>query len=185
MLVAIGLIDWLTSAIHRAGGSAVVARFAAIGLLTGLAANRLILTNQILWERSETIPLALGGSLQMRPIDSASIDAIRWLSHTPGSAAILPDFTGIDFAAGRKSDVKYNVLNAMTFAMYTEPAVVRSFQTHPPDYILILQANERAFGADFFGRDYGAQLFQWIQSHYHRVKTLQGPRNPVEAWERD
>ena len=41
-------------------------------------------------------------------------------------------------------------------------------ETHPPDYIFLVEWDSSDFGVGYFGSsaDYGLELMQWIQSHY-------------------
>ena len=159
-------MQWLPAAVAHAGGSPFIVRCGAAGLLAALAINRLTLTQRVLEERTLPVPLALGGAMNLRPIDASATAAIQHLRGITGTVAILPDAAGIDFAAGKNNSVPYNTLNAMTFAMYGQPTVLAAFTAHPPDFILIMQIDLRAFGGAYFGQDYGQELMEWITKNY-------------------
>jgi hypothetical protein len=185
MLIIVAFIHWLPAWTGRMCGSVAIVRLGALGLLAAFVSENLVLTRENLRERTMAIPLALGGIAWSRPFDSASVDAIKWLSTTSATAAVIPDAAGINYAAGRPSSVPFTELNPMTLAMFGEKNVVRAFDRNPPDYILIMEAQETAFGARTFGRDYGLQLSSWIVSNYRHAGRFPTGSHPIELWEFD
>ena len=131
------------------------------------------------------IPLALGGVAWSRPLDSASIDAIKWLSVTSATAAVVPDAAGINFAAGRPSSIPFTEMNPMALQMYGEQNVLNAFDQHPPDYVLVMEIDQSGLGARTFGHDYGLKLWSWIRSHYRYMGQLSGAIRPIELWKFD
>jgi hypothetical protein len=181
MLAAVGLMNWLPAWVGRYGGSGLVAQLGGLGVLVAVVINNIVLTHYVLSGRTLVVPLALGGSTCVWPLDAPAADAIRWLAHVPGTAAVLPDAGGINFAAGRASSVPYTVLNPMVFAINGEANVVKAFEKRPPDFILLMRFDEQAFGARWFGIDYGVQLSRWIDRWYQPVRIFnQGP-HPIEV----
>jgi 4-amino-4-deoxy-L-arabinose transferase-like glycosyltransferase len=188
MLATIWLVDWLPRAIGQAGASVISARWIAVGLLGGLVVNRLVLTNQILGERTLTIPLAFGGEIHARPIDQPAADAVQWLrSRGAPTAAVLPDAAGINFAAGLANPTPYDVLNPLTLAMWGEENAFRAFEKNPPDMILVINTNTSDLGAAWFGKDYGQRLSAWISAKYRPVTVFgdDGEPRSIRAWVKD
>jgi hypothetical protein len=188
MLVA-ALVDLLPQALRRIGGSATVARWGAVGLVAGLIVNRMVLTNKVLSERTIEIPLAMGGQLYGRPRDEPAAEAVRWLGNLPPAttAAIYPDAAGIDFAAGKASGVRFNVLNPMTIGMWGEASILGALEAHPPDVILIVRMDMSELGGQWFGQDYGRQVMRWIAAGYRPTEAF-GPADEsgsIEAWRRN
>jgi hypothetical protein len=171
--------------VRHKGGSPLVVQLAVTGLLSAVVVSNQKATRTALAERTVPVPLAFGGSAYAIPRDSAMMDAIRWLSHRRGTLAVIPDAAGINYAANRPGSVPYNELNLMVLSMYGEPNVVRAFDQNPPRCILLMNADERTFGAQYFGRDYGFQLSRWISQHYHRVAVFPRSPLPLEVWERN
>jgi hypothetical protein len=185
MVIVVALTDWMPAFARRRGGSAAIVRLGAMGLLAAFVVENLTLTRQNLRERTLAIPLALGGVAWTRPIDSAAVDAIKWLSSTTATAAVVPDAAGVNFAAGRPSSIPFTEMNPMTLAMFGEQNVVDAFDRHPPDYILIIEVSEDAFGARTFGRDYGKELSFWIAAHYRYAGKFSSGSHPIELWKYD
>jgi hypothetical protein len=158
----------------------------AMGLLFGLAVNRLVLTGQILSERTLEIPLALGGKLHARPIDTPAVDAVAWLKTLPASAsvAVFPDAAGIAFAGGKSSDVRYSVLNPMTVGMWREENALRELEAHQPDFILVVRTDAGELGAHYFGEDYGADVMKWVGDRYDVAENFGQGLRSIQAWKR-
>jgi hypothetical protein len=73
----------------------------------------------------------------------------------------------------------------MSLAMHGEQNVVASFDHHPPDYILLMETNEIAYGACTFGLDYGRELSAWIAAHYRYTGKFSSGTRPIQLWKFD
>jgi hypothetical protein len=58
--------------------------------------------------------------------------------------------------------------------MFGEQRMMKSFDTHPPDYILFVDRKTDEYGARLFGRDYGQALCRWVEQHYQRLAQWGG-----------
>jgi hypothetical protein len=70
----------------------------------------------------------------------------------------------------------------MGLNLYGESTIRSAFDDYPPDFILIMDFPEIAFGARTFGRDYGLQLSTWIIQHYRPVEIFNTGDRPIEIW---
>jgi hypothetical protein len=185
MLAVIALIDWLPNWIQKKSVSPAIIQLGALGIFAAFILHNLAMTEQVLRERTLPIPLALGGTAWTRPINSAPISAIHWLTTAIASnstAAVIPDAAGIDYAAGHPSSIPYTEMHPMGLNLYGESTITSAFGEHPPDLILIMDFPEIAFGARTFGRDYGLQLSTWIIQHYRPVIIFNTGDRPIEVW---
>ena len=184
MLAVVAMLDWFPQWIERKGGSASVARIGAAGIFAAIILHSLILTRQVIGERTLPVPLAMGGSTWTRQSDGASVDAIKWLSTTTATVSVIPDAAGINYASGRPNSVPFTELNPLGLAMYGQSRIVSVFDQNPPCYIVLMKSPEDAFGAHLFGEDYGLQLFAWISDHYHVVGLFLTGNHPIQLLER-
>jgi hypothetical protein len=93
MLAVIALLDWLPNWIQKKSASPAIIQFGSLGVFAAFILNNLAMTQQVLRERTLPIPLALGGTAWTRPINSAPVSAIHWLTTTTASnstAAVNP-----------------------------------------------------------------------------------------------
>jgi hypothetical protein len=184
MLIVVAFLHWLPQWIGPMGGSAVILRLGFLGVLAAFVAENVTMTNRNLKERTLPIPLALGGVARTRPLNAAAVDAIKWLSATNATAAVIPDAAGINYAAARPSSIPFTEIHPMALAMFGEQTIVAAFDRSPPQYILLMHVDEQAFGAHTFGRDYGLKLDAWIDSHYRYTGTFSNGRYPIDLWKR-
>jgi hypothetical protein len=185
MLAVIGLIDWLPNWIQKKSASPAIIQMGAIGFFAALIIHNLAVTQRVLSERTLSIPLTFGGTAWTRPTNSASVVIIRWLTRDTrptDTIAIIPDAAGINYAAGRSSSVPYTEMHPMGLNLYGESNVTFAFNNQPPDYILIMDFSETAFGARTFGRDYGLDLSSWIAHHYRPIAIFSTGDHPIYLW---
>jgi hypothetical protein len=185
MLAVIALIDWLPNWIQKKSASPAIIQLGALGIFAAFILHNLAMTEQVLRERTLPIPLAFGGTAWTRPINSAPVSAIHWLTTAIASnstAAVIPDAAGINYAAARASSIPYTEMHPMGLNLYGESTITSAFDNHPPDLILIMDFPEIAFGARTFGRDYGLQLSTWIIQHYRPVIIFNTGDRPIEVW---
>jgi hypothetical protein len=57
-----------------------------------------------------------------------------------------------------------------------EDALIRRFQIHPPDVIVILDRGTAEFGVAPFGRGFGTRLAVWIDAQYRTTESSRGVR---------
>jgi len=184
MLAVVAMLDWLPHWVARKGGSATIARIGACGIFAAIIFHNLILTRQTIRERTLLVPLALGGATWTRPSDAASIDAIKWLSTTNATVAVIPDASGINYAAARPNSIPFIELNPIGLMIYGQSRIVAAFNQNPPDYILLMKFPEDAFSAHLFGEDYGLQLFAWISAHYRVAGLFLNGDHPIQMLEK-
>ena len=103
----------------------------------------------------------------------------------PGERALfLPETSGLD--------VLFDVRDASPFLghmpgwldAHAEEALIRRFETRPPDVVVIFDRPAQEFGVDKFGRGFGQTLAAWIERRYRPVASLRGgaifrPREPL------
>jgi 4-amino-4-deoxy-L-arabinose transferase-like glycosyltransferase len=178
--------DYLPRLAARNGGSAIVVRCGITGILIGLAFNRVMITRNVLNERTISVPLAMGGTLRVRPEDLPSAQAIGWLQHSPANftVGIFPESWGIAFAAGRDDPLKTDLANPMCVQIQTEPAILADLSAHRPDAILMVRWNTFALGARWFGWDYARDVYAWIKRNYQPGAIFGdlGQERSIQIW---
>lgn len=190
LLTVAALLDWIPRAIDRRGGCGRVMRLAMIGLLAGMAVNRIAQTDSILQDRTLSIPMVWGGTpFVTRPINAPVVALTSWLIYSPPgtTVAALPyQLGGINYASGRSNPTPYYDLLPYTFRMWGEQSVLRAFQAAPPDLFLISNLDADVYGAHRFGVDYGVDVYRWITSHYRPVRRFGPPGESVSfvVWQR-
>jgi 4-amino-4-deoxy-L-arabinose transferase-like glycosyltransferase len=185
-LAAAALIGAFPSLARRWGAKPMLVRSASLGLLAGLIVNRLLLTNMLIGQRTLTVPLIYGGSFHAMPAEEPAAEAVTWLRRLPDdpTVAVLPDGSGILFAAGKSNGIAYGVTNPVNLDLWGQAAPLQSLQTHPPDIILITRMDFSEMGARWFGQNYGVGMMAWIAHQYRLDRTFgqPGAASSVQVW---
>jgi hypothetical protein len=160
-----------------------------IGLLAGLAVNRIVQTQTVLAERTLSVPLIWGGSFKTLPAEADTVAVIKWLSRSPPAMTVivLPvQGGGVNYAAGLVNPSPYCDVTPLSLVLFGEQNILRAFQATPPNVFVILNWNAVAFGATYFGQDYGVKLERWIGLNYRIVTPLgaAGASNSCVIWMR-
>ena len=93
----------------------------------------------------------------------------------PGERALfLPETSGLDVLFGVR-DVS-PLLGHMPgwLDAHAEDALIRRFETRPPDVVVIFDRQAQEFGVEPFGRGFGLRLAAWIERRYAPVVNLRG-----------
>jgi hypothetical protein len=185
MLAVIALVRWLPAWIQKMGGAALVMQLGAVGLILGVAVNRLALTQEVFSQRTMVVPLAMGGSLRADPnTDIPSVNAVRWARNLSGTLTVFPDATGINFAAAKINPIHFNLFAGLSVAMEGEANIVAELDRHPPDVILIMAIDDTAYGGRYFGFDYALDILKWIRANYQPVQRFVTPQGyPLTAFQ--
>jgi hypothetical protein len=106
-------------------------------------------------------------------VDKVS-DALRGIVSPDQTLAVLPEGAMFNYLLRRRNPTGYTHVTAVLPAgagAFGEDAIERAFTEHPPDFILLVHKDTSEFGFRFFGRDYGQELFRWIQREYEPIVT--------------
>jgi hypothetical protein len=96
----------------------------------------------------------------------------------PGETlCVLPEGILINYLARIESAFPYDCFIPPTLQMFGEQEMTASLQARAPDYVLLFHRESPEYGAPFFGRDYGRELYAWVRQHYRTVAEV--GRNPM------
>lgn len=170
MLGIIALLDDLPAWLERSGRSGAVLRAAALTLLASIVIYRQAITWVRLRDRTATVQLAMGGALRLGTADAAVPPVVARMAESPGvghsTLVVFPDASGLAFAAGLPSSIRYTQFNPLEIQLTGQPRMIEALDANPPDLIAIVQSDESEFGAERFGRDFGRDLAAWINRRY-------------------
>ncbi len=105
----------------------------------------------------------------------AVVQALEFLHHKLQSGetlAVLPDGSMLNFLLRVPSSVPYVLFSPGELLLMGEPDMVLAFAARPPDILTLVHKDNREYGTQFFGRDYGRDLWAWIQEHYRSVAVF-------------
>ena len=96
--------------------------------------------------------------------------ALLWTqTYMPHDAtlAVLPEGVMLNYLTRHPNSTPCLDWNPTMFPMFGQTRMTDALETHPPDYIFLVEWDSSDFGVGYFGSsDYGFGLMQWIQENY-------------------
>ncbi|MCH7987772.1 MAG: hypothetical protein IID46_01335 [Planctomycetes bacterium] len=88
---------------------------------------------------------------------------------------VLPNGTLINYLLKKRNPTPHFLLTPWEILVAGgEAEVLKSFQKHPPDYVLVIVNDMQGHGVRYFGdAGYGDQIMKWIEQNYDHLKKYQ------------
>lgn len=105
-------------------------------------------------------------------------DALSGIIAKDQTLAVLPEGSMFNYLLRLRNPTGYTHVTVMLprgAGGFGQDAIEQAFVQHPPDFILLVHKDTSEFGFRFFGKDYGQELFGWIQSEYEPIVTWYAP----------
>ena len=93
--------------------------------------------------------------------------------------ATFPTGTLMNYLLRKPNSINSISFNPGTGLLLGESRVLNDLQAAPPTHIAIVYHDYLEFGARFFGKDFGKEIYQWILKDYESLKLI--GRDPVEG----
>jgi hypothetical protein len=168
MLLLIAIFGWVPSLLARIGANAPVFIAAAAGLWGAVVVVHLAITATACRQLSVTVG---AGADAFRAdgrgiyVDRA-VDLVQQVVPPDKTLACFPEGIMINYLARRVAPTPYVNFNPPDLLLFAEKNMLGALRRRPPDFILIVHKQTSEFGVNFFGRDYGRAIYQWIATHY-------------------
>jgi len=87
----------------------------------------------------------------------------------------IPDAMMVNYLSRHRDSAKGFLLNPMTWVLFNEGrGYLDDLKAHPPRYIMLIDRSFPEFNMSFFGKDYGEDIYNWIQQEFVLFKQI-GP----------
>ena len=177
LLVVVALVDWMPRILdHRGafGGGFRLTAIAVIGVV--VVAHLIIVSNSM---KSKTSVVGTGGNAFRAdgrgvPVQAA-LALIEKRIKPDETLAILPEGVILNFLSGRENPVPYTTYGSVEVMIFGEDEILASFESGPPDFLLLVHQDGSEFGPRFFGRDYARKIGSWITAEYRSLKLIGAP----------
>jgi hypothetical protein len=178
---------WLPAWVERRGGSGHPLRFTTVVLAGLICAS--VLEPWRLRFREKPSTLGDGADLVHTDPRGASAElALRQIFDPPdrrATLAVLPEGVFFNYVSRRINPTPFVDSLAWTIALHGEDAILRAYESNPPDYLFIVVAHRAdEYGVQTFGVDYGSKLAAWVLEHYTDVTREAHPRFPIRVLRR-
>lgn len=179
---AIYFLHWLLPDLLRKYGVNWRLWRGAVGLLLMTGILSLFVQSQFVL-RKKTVAVGRGGDRIMAfdektdPVGTALAQALPWMeTNMPPDAtlAVLPEGIMVNYLSRRTNPTRYPVWDPPELRAFGQSNMVADFETHRPDYIMLIHRDEAEYGMKYFGQeaDFGLELMQWIQRNYEPALLL-------------
>jgi hypothetical protein len=168
LTAVVALVGWVPGWITRRGGYGGLFCVVALTLLAFLAVHHLRTSQRFFEQRTHMIAsgadrFQAGGRGRM--IDTM-VSAIAERVRPDQTLTVLPDGAMINYLSRRVNSTPYNYFAPTALAIYGEARMLASFESSPPDFVVLVHKNAFEFGYRFFGDGYGEPLMRWLRAHY-------------------
>jgi len=174
LLVVVALLAWVPAAITAAGGCgalfrAVAAAAVGIAVLTHVevSARRFAVKTHPVGGGADSLLADARG-----PMAAAALEMMGRDADVGRSLAVLPEGVMLNFLSRRPNPTPYTNFMPPELAFYGEPRMLAALDAAPPDYVALVHKDTDEYGARFFGRDYGRDLYRWVRRNYREVATF-------------
>jgi hypothetical protein len=175
VLMVPALLDWAPQALDRRGGFGGGFRALALSLiLAGVCAHVRVTAGNLSCCKTEVG----SGADAFRTLgygEAVGITVTKIMDATVGRSqtlAVLPEGVLINYLSRRPNPTPYTTFLGVELEAFGEEHMTESYKRHPPDFILLVHRDSSEYGRQFFGRDFGVELYRWIRSCYRPVGLI-------------
>jgi hypothetical protein len=91
----------------------------------------------------------------------------------PGATlAVIPEGLMINYLTRRENPTGQLNFTPPAMIMYGDAEMLAAFQSHPPDFLMLMNTDSTEYGARTFGIDYAQTLYRWILDNYEEAKQI-------------
>ncbi len=161
------------------GGPAQFFRAAVSVLGLVILAHHVVLNYQV--EGLKTYPVGTGRDVildyspQFETRGPIVAETVRYIQDTikPGAPiATLPTGNIINYMTRHPNPLRNPTLNPVEADIVREQQYLENMRSVSPPYILLVDTDASFLGARYLGKDYGRNIYQWIQIHYSVEKQF-------------
>jgi hypothetical protein len=171
MITAIILLD---RRLREQSARRWIARAMLLGLLAAPMWNYLRLDRVMIQRRS----FSLGEGANQFSTDTQrgaplkdALESLEKLIRPGDTVAAMPEGLMVNFLLRAKSPTRDFFWIPPAIAMFGEERMLASLKTHPPDWIVLIHADQSLYDARWFGKDYAREISFWINRDYQVVQT--------------
>ncbi len=174
LVTAVMLVCWIPNWLDRRGGCGSVFKAVGLGILLVFILAHLWAMSYFLGGKTYEVSNGTDTILTDKREEFVNI-LLDFLAQQlkPGQTlAVLPEGVMINYLSRRINPTPYINFLPPELIMFGEDKMLASFRECPPDWIVLIHRDSSEYGTEFFGRDYGKLLGQWITSNYEIVRVI-------------
>lgn len=100
-----------------------------------------------------------------------AIDRIGVLVQPDETLTVFPEGLMFNYLTRRRSASPYTAFLPTFFSIF-DRAILESLRQKPPGFVLLVERSTSEYGYRYFGTDYAADVFQWIEENYTEIQQI-------------
>ena len=172
------LVWFLPSFVSMLHGRARLVRVLVVGILAADLGYYVLLSDIAYSQKTYAVgagpDLLLTYEPSIDPRGPAVTQLLRQMEQTlppQASVALLPEGVMINYLSRRPNPTPYINFMPTELSIFGEASMLKAFQSHPPDFIILVEKDTSEYGVGPFGVDpgYGKLIMDWVGNHYETV----------------
>jgi hypothetical protein len=177
------LVWFLPSFVSILHGRARLVRVLVVGIFAADLGYYVLLSNIAYSQKTYAVgagpDLLLTYEPSLDPRGPALKQLLRRMEQTlppQASVALLPEGVMINYLSRRPNPTPYINFMPTELSIFGEASMLKAFQSHPPDFIILVQKDTSEYGVGPFGMDpgYGKMIMDWVGNYYESVWQVVG-----------
>lgn len=168
LMLVVALWDWIPEILRKLGGQTIVFRGAVFAVLLVTATVHIIISDKSLNNKNYVVGSEADAFMSdKRGIHvEKAIQILRKKMKDGETLAVLPEGIMLNYQLRVQNPTPYVVYLPLEIIINGEDEMIKSFQRHPPNYVVLIHRDTSEYGFRFFGKDYGKSLWNWITENY-------------------
>jgi hypothetical protein len=100
-----------------------------------------------------------------------TVNEIEAVAGKDETLTAFPEGLMFNYLTRRQSASAYTAFLPTFFAVFGE-TILESLQQKPPDFVLLVERSTMEYGYGYFGRDYAAEVLDWIRQNYVEISQI-------------
>ena len=183
IFLVVVLVRSLPSFASTLHGRAQLLRVLVVGILAADLGYYVLLSNIAYSQKTYAVGAGPDFMLTYEPSIDPRGPAVRQLldqieHRFPSRATFvaLPEGVMINYLSRRPNPTPYINFMPTELSTFGEASMLKTFQSHPPDFIILVEKDTSEYGVGPFGVDpgYGMLIVDWVGNHYETVWQVVG-----------
>ena len=85
---------------------------------------------------------------------------------------VLPEGIMVNYLIRRENPTPYINFMPPEMILFGGGPILQSLKREAPDYIAFVHKKTVMYGYPFFGRDYGQQIYRWVNDNYYAIRRI-------------
>jgi hypothetical protein len=118
--------------------------------------------------------VTFGPSYDVGEIFKSALNWVETNVPTNGTLAVIPGGVTLNYLSRRINPTPCLFWDPNVMALFGQQRMTSLFEQNAPDYIVLIEQDQRDLGVGYFGSypGYGVDIMQWINKNYQTVQLI-------------